>query len=214
MQKTISIILVVLSSVLNAGYFDSNGVTLDGIIEDGEYANNARVFDSSLLTMTGGGASIINVKDNSHLNVISTKTPLSGYYEGGGGIYDIDVTQNASLTFSGGIVESIELFHDATALLNGGEITYLECLQYDEVGKSITIDCKDGWQWLYDSKQKISGIVGEWHNGDSFSIQFIDPTFHPEIFKPTWTHVEVVPEPMSIGLLALGGLALNLRKRV
>ena len=214
-MKIIKVLLLVITataSISFAGIFDANDNANDGLIETGEYGSHVRVYENSILTMTGGGADTIDVKDNALLNVISTKTPLSDVYNGGGGIYDIYVNDNASLEFSGGIVKDIGVYYNATALLNGGEITFLKSIQKPSLGKTITIECQDGWQWLYDSEQQINGITGKWHNGDDFSITFLND--HLNIFPDTWTHVEVVPEPMSIGLLALGGLALNLRKRV
>ncbi len=79
------LILILTVNISYGSISDANGLTSDGIISDGEYGTNVQVSEDSILTFTGGGSNVVELGDYSHLEVISTKTPLSGYYEGGVG---------------------------------------------------------------------------------------------------------------------------------
>jgi hypothetical protein len=70
----------------------------------------------------------------------------------------------------------------------------------------VDIYCQDGWSWLY-TADEITGIAALWNDGSAFSIDFVD---HAD-FDPTWTNINVIPEPMTLMLLA-GGM-LFIRKR-
>ncbi len=200
-------LILILASHSFASIYDSNGIATDGYISEGEYGSNVQVSEDSILTVTGGGAEQIRLFDNSHLEIISTKTPLSDYYEGGGGIYYITPSDNSTVTFSGGIANYIYVLKDAAAIINGGQVNLIRTAQYEYVGKTITIECCEGWSWLYDNEGEINGIAGQWYKygNDEFSIKFLN--IDKPLLTDTWTHVEVVtPEPTTIVLLTLGGL--------
>ena len=189
---------------------DVYGIASDGIISDGEYGSNVKVSETSVLTFEGGGAEHVRVFDNAHVTVASTKTPLSGYYDGGGGIYRITPSDYSSVTVSGGIVQYIYVGKNSTVFLDGGQINLIQSIQYASVGKSITIDCqKDSWSWIGEGED-ITGITGTWHNGNDFSIEFLNADV--PLFPDTWKHVDVIPEPASMVLLGVGGIFLKKRR--
>ncbi len=208
--------MMLILALVNISYgsiYDSNGLASDGIISDGEYGTNVQVSEDSILTVTGGGAEQIRLFDNSHLEIISTKTPLSDYYEGGGGIYYITPSDNSTVTFSGGIANYIYVLKDAAAIINGGQVNLIRSIQKPTAGETITIECREGWSWLYDNEGEINGIAGQWYKygNDEFSIKFLNDTIVYS-FPDTWTHVKVVtPEPATIVLLTLGGVIMKRR---
>ena len=204
-MRNVILLMLICVSVASAGYFDANGVTSDGVLSDGEYAYAARVDEDSILTVTGGGADGIRLLDNSQLHVYSTAESVND------ALYWIVPSDSSTLTFSGGVAHYIYVQKDASVLLDGGQINYIRSIQKPTLGITITIDCQyDSWDWIYDGED-IVGITGLWHNGDEFSIGFLNDTIQYK-YPDTWTHVQVIPEPASITLLTLGGLLIK-RKR-
>ncbi len=206
------LILILTVNISYGSIRDANGITNDGIISNNEYGYNVRVSEDSVLTITGGGADDIELKDYSHLDVLSTKTPLSDGNNGGGGIYNIVPSDNSTITFSGGVANYIYVQKDAAAIINGGQVNLIRTAQYEYVGKTITIECCDGWSWLYDNEGEINGITGQWYKygNDEFSIKFLN--IDKPLLTDTYTHVKVVtPEPATIVLLTLGGVIMKRR---
>jgi hypothetical protein len=157
------------------------------------------------LIVNGGGANWIETWGSSRLEIYSTSLPLSLYP--GRGVYDILLGVNSTLLFAGGATESIIVGDNATALLTGGTIITIPFIVSAD-SSLVTIDCKDGWQWLY-TASKISGISGTWQNGTPFQIAFGNA---PSPYPPTANFVNVIPEPASMILFGVGGICL-LRKR-
>jgi hypothetical protein len=89
------------------------------------------------------------------------------------------------------------------AYLYSGRIDFISSMQYASI-EHVVIDCRKGWSWLY-TGAKITGITGLWKDGSAFSIKFID---HRD-FDPTWTNVDVIPEPATLLMLGFGGLLMR-----
>ena len=201
------LLLLVCVSTSFASIHDANGFAENGVLSAGEYGSLVRVRDDSVLTVDGGGATDIDLYDISHLDVISTSFPLIDYQSG---IYDITISDNSTLTFSGGVTHVIEVRKNATTLINGGQINYLESLQKPSLGKTIIIDCMpNSWSWIGE-KDAYIGITGKWKNGNDFSIAFLNDTI-ADTFPDTWTHVQVTPEPTSMLMLGFGWLFVKKR---
>lgn len=179
--------------------------TADGYLTAGEYTSVSLVNNEKLIVM-GGGAAFIDAWDNSRLEIYSTSLPLS--YDGKRGVYDIALNDNSTLLFEGGATQSLKLFKNSTALLKGGIINYITIYHRPQDSCFVTIDCQDGWEWLY-TGGKITGIKGLWHNGSSFQIA-LSNVGSP--WPDTAQYVNVIPEPATLVLLASGGLLLRRQK--
>ncbi len=207
MKIFMMLLLLVCGTSGYASISDSHEYANDGLLSIGEYGGNIKVKENSILTVNGGGASDINLFDNASLTVISTSEPFVDYQSG---ISWITPSDNSSVTISGGIVNYVYLGKNSTVLLNGGQVNFIRSIQKPDLGKTITIDCKNNWSWIGE-KNNYTGIIGEWHNGEDFYISFLNDTIQNK-YPDTWTHVEVVPEPASMILLGLGGLFLKKRR--
>ena len=146
------------------------------------------------------------MKEYSTLEVEYTSTPLVNNV---GGVYEIFMNNNSHLIYSEGVTNSIYAIQDATAYINGGQINLLKSVQKPTLGKTITIDCMpNSWSWIGE-KDAYTGITGLWENGEEFTITFVND--HLNIFPDTWTHIDVIPEPVTMLMLGLGTLLLKRR---
>ncbi len=206
MKIVINLFIVLLfATITYAGYYDAYNFTNDGLLSVGEHTYSVEVDDTSVLTVNGGGANSIDMKDNSHLEILSTSLPLNSTTKG---VWWIGVNDNASLIFSGGATNHIAMKRNATALLTGGQINMISSLQTITGGPHIVIDCQKGWSLAYQNNiPKI--LYGKWHDGTPFEISFINDSDFPPVFD----NIKIIPEPASMFLLGLGGVLINKRRR-
>ena len=208
MKNIMMLLLLVCGSISYASIIDSHGYAEDGTLSENEYGGLVKVNEDSMLTVNNGGAEEINMKDSASLTVLSTSEPFA-YHESG--IDWIVPSDNSAVTISGGAINYIYVQKNATVWLDGGQINLIRSIQKPSLGKTITIDCeKDTWSWIGE-EDNYTGITGTWHNGEDFTITFLNDTIQNK-FPDTWTHVQVIPEPASMILLGLGGIFLNKRR--
>ena len=136
--------------------------------------------------------------------------PLPGYP----GINVLDINNYVTVTMYGGGVNQFYMYDNSELTKYDGSIAHLYL--YDNTSASfhggsapmtIYVDpANTGWVKFYADNVDYgqSGIVGNWlSNGQYFQIQFTGDTY---------SHVQIVPEPTTLALLALGSLAV-LRRR-
>jgi hypothetical protein len=205
-MKTITIlILVTCSAAAFAGY--------DYTITDGYFGSKTVKGHESLL-MTGGGGAILTTEDYSIVDIQNT-APLQ---ELTGGIWNVDLTDWSRLNMAGGGIKWLGMGNESTAVLSGGRIDNIESWQTVSVigrdpvtqefifNRHIEMFVKN---YTYNTLTKI--LKGTWGDDSLFRIQLIDRTqygYSPAIENIQFT---IVPEPVSLLLLALGGMMIRRR---
>ena len=179
----------------------------DGWITAGEYEGHVRwTSNTQPLIVDGGGAASIEMRNYSQLEVRSTSTPLGLLV---GGIQYIFLDDNSHLDYYSGETFNLDVVDNATADLYGGRIDIISSLQHATT-KHINIYALPGWSWLDDDPLK--GIQGQWWNGETFRIEFVNETYWPWLADPVWMNINViVPEPATLLLMTLG--CILIRKR-
>jgi hypothetical protein len=133
-----------------------------------------------------------------------------------GGIWSVTMGGNSQLAFQGGQAHNVSVHTSAVALFSGGRIDNIYSYQSAWAIESqppvivpnphIEIIGRD---WNYDSFTKI--LTGSWQDFSTFRIQLHDMQgYSPAIENIRFT---IIPEPMSLTLLALGGLLIRRRLR-
>jgi hypothetical protein len=205
-MKTITIIiLATCSATALAGY--------DYMISSGNFGSMTIKGHETLL-MTGGGGGILTAEDYSIVDIQNTAPlePLAG------GIGNVSLGDRSRLNMADGGIYWLGMGNESTTILRGGRIDNLESWQTVSVNgrdpvtgewfynRHIEMVVKD---YLYNAQTKI--LNGTWGDDSFFKIQLIDRTqygYSPAIENIQFT---IVPEPMSLMLLALGGLLIRKR---
>lgn len=164
------------------------------------YGDNKTLYDGeSILVDSEGGMDGLTLWEGSTATIQATS--ILG--EGTGGIWTIELLNNSSLYMTDGQVNMIDIGNDATAVLKGGLIRSIWSTQLVP-DPHITLYYSGGLPTVQD----IGGLdflVGQWGNGDPFSIYLHDTGYD------VYGNFEfiLVPEPTTLVLLALGTLLLR-----
>ena len=121
----------------------------------------------------------------------------------GGGFSMLHARLDSTVNMSGGIAGSIDAYNSSRVNLSGGQVTasigawdnslmtlYVETYQYHPIGSQSY----DGY------------YTGSWGYGRGEFDIWLDTGTLPNV------RVEVIPEPLTVGLLGLGALAMRMNK--
>jgi hypothetical protein len=191
-------------SICLAGYSD-------GYITAGEYEGFVEwsTYNPPLI-VEGGGANVIEVRNNGRLEVRLTSIPVGGDFHTGG-IRDIYLFNTSHLDYFGGITEEITIASNATATLKGGQIDYITSLQtvgwvnWEPVGQHIEMEVRDH---SYNSTTNI--LTGHWADYTTFSIQLLNQSDYDNVIDNI--KFTIIPEPAMLLLFGLGGLLLRCKQ--
>lgn len=171
----------------------------DYIISD-TYKNEVALENEESLLVIGEGAHRIDAYNYSHIQVIDT-SPLQMHH---GGIGFLNLNDNSTLIYQGGQTGELNLYDDATAVLQGGSILYIGSFQNVSGAAHIEIICQE-----FNHNETTNLLTGTWVDNTEFSIQLVDiPDYTPAIDNIAFT---IIPEPVSLLLLGMGGVLLKLK---
>jgi hypothetical protein len=131
-----------------------------------------------------------------------------------GGIWDLTLGGYSRLDFYNGDVFGLSLTTYSTAALYGGKFQEIRSSQVawkyagdppvQVPNPHIEIVCRD---WLYNAANKR--LTGTWGDLSTFNIKLLDV----QGYSPTIDNIQftIIPEPMSLLFLALGGIMIRRR---
>jgi hypothetical protein len=152
------------------------------------------------LLVTGGGAGQIIGLENSYIEVWGT-TPLTQF----SGIGNISLADNSTLLFSGGEMNSLWMSNNATAIIEGGRIDYIDSRQYLGL-PHIEMVVKD-----YTYNAGTNFLTGIWGDDSTFNIQLVDQDGYDPVFSNI--AFTIVPEPASLLLFGAGAAMLGKKRK-
>jgi hypothetical protein len=179
----------------------------------GGYMGGLSAYDSSTVNVSGGYVNVFSIEDHSTMNVTGgVVAPNCGYASGsstmnisGGTGNVIYLHDSSTLNFSGGQF-SIGSLDSSIMNVSGGQLSGLSAWGTS----SVTFHARDftlGSGLTFDGDRVLgTGILsGKWFDGTPWSTNIIQNDLTASILA--------VPEPLTLCLLAIGGLPLLQRKR-
>jgi hypothetical protein len=166
------------------------------------------VIGSILFAVFPVQASVIFFESGHH-----TWTDADPYYD------EVFLKNDASLDFLGGTIGQLSTFHDSLVNFEGGQMDSLWTfdnsivryhagqLDYISAGHNSIV-----FLYAYDVTYDPTGGINNQGYVEGFFYKN-DEAFNISCWNsPTWSHIEIVPEPNTLLILGLGGLVLRKRK--
>ncbi len=169
----------------------------DKYIRNTSGINSVQIHDSSSLDFCGGqvGASVW-AYGSSYINVY------------GGKMYTLISDEYSTVSMSGGKASTLYVLGNSSTILSGGTINDILNNQFVPLDEKISFNilCKT-WDW--DEDNNI--LSGYWADDSVFSIRLIDTKWaNGDVYRLIdQIDFTIVPEPISILLLSLGGIIVR-----
>jgi len=197
--------------VLLMGVLVCSGISRAMVITD-TYEYDIRLENSDFLLVTGGGADQVTAFDNSSIEIRGTARPLQIDV---GGIWNMTLFHNSTLSYYGGETGGITFYSNASAVLQGGRIDYISSYQYVPMPNNTAYPHIEIISREYDDSNP-NLITGIWNvdndsdgEFDTFSINLIDQTGYDHVIDNiTFT---IIPEPATLCMVAVGVLLVRRR---
>jgi hypothetical protein len=200
-MKKMMIVIVILAAVssAHAAYTYTYG--------PGTAFQDLSLFGTDSILVNGGGGNTLWLSTNSTGRIESTsRTAFNPAF----GIGQVGVGSSANLQVAGGEIGLINMWGSARATLSGGSITTLRWRDQaipPQPVKRIDVVCQS---YYYTASSQM--LTGLWCNGEPFAINVTELTGYPRDFTYDSINFTIVPEPFTLGLLALGGLMVRSRR--
>jgi hypothetical protein len=153
-------------------------------------------YDTSTVDISGGSANWLYTYDNSNVNISD------------GPVLYIQAHDSSTVNISGGSVDGILTAYNTSAVnISGGSVGSLYACDTSFVtfhGRDFSVH--EGL-WLEGDRVLGTGILtGEWADGTPWAVNIVE--------NQAGASILAIPEPATLSLLALGGIALVRRRRV
>lgn len=168
---------------------------------------------SQSILVNGGGGDYLTLFDWTRATITST-THLVHPHQSGQGIQEISMGGYSRLTVTGGEIGELYIASYGNLVISGGTVEYLRCAIVPPIpavptDKYIQVICKS---YSYNSGTKK--LSGTWADDSAFNIQLVDASPWPSGFTFDSINFTIVPEPMTVALLAAGGLLVRRYGRI
>ncbi|MHC4621793.1 MAG: PEP-CTERM sorting domain-containing protein [Planctomycetota bacterium] len=230
MRGEIALIIAILTlcAASEALAVGDKAFTSSGQILPGEEWNNVSIYnDDTVVDMLGGLVDSMGTHDASTLNVFAGSVSSMGAHESsianvsGGEVHSLWAYDGATVTLaSSGIVQSLSAGGDSgVANVYGGTVEYICPVEhgmvnlYGGVVKDSLAAIDFSVVNVFGHDLGLSNSGGAYGDGQVYGFWLGDAPFTIDLNgSQTYSHIYLVPEPTSLGLLALGSLLLRRRR--
>jgi hypothetical protein len=168
----------------------------------GGFVEGLATYDGSTVNVTAGSINTLDATDFSTANVSGGSVLTLAAYDSAtvklfpnGSVFSLDSAGAGTAYMSGGITEYARAGESSTMNLYGGTVT-----NYMNAWGSSTVNIY-GYNFTYDP------LAGSWDGGQLTGFWLDDTAFTIDLYsRETYSHINLIPEPSSLALLAVGAL--------